>query len=231
MFSKKWLGLAALFLGISLLLAACGEETSDDPPGTLPATRLSLDACSKAATSITPKAGQVVPTPGNTAGVRVELPAGTKLYISNTFPYAVALPAEWDVKDGQVQQNIKGDLFIIKKSNNSGAYVTIIAEKLNGQEDGKTFFENKVKEATATQKIEFDRQSERQIAGTTAYGLSYNLQAGQPFSYPVQFMQEVFVAQGWGWGISFTASPNYAAQYCPYFARMLDSFTLTGLVK
>jgi len=231
MFSKKWLGLAALFLGVSLLLAACGEETSDDPPGALPTTRLSLDACSKAAASITPKAGEVAPTPSNTGGVRVDLPAGTKLYISNTFPYAVALPSEWDVKDGQTQQNIKGDLFIIKKSNNSGAYVTIIAEKLNHQEDGKTFFDNKVKEATTTQKIEFDRQPERQIAGTTAYGLSYNLPTGQPFSYPVQFMQEVFVAQGWGWGISFTASPNYAAQYCPYFTLMLDSFTLTGLVK
>ncbi len=231
MHNRKWLGLAALFLGVSLVLAACGDESPDDTPGTLPSTRLGLEECSKGAASITAKAGQTAPTPGAGPGVRVDLPAGTRLYLSNTFPYALAVPTEWDVKDGQTQQNVKGDLFIIKKGNNSGAYVTIIAEKLSGTEDSRAYFDTKLKEAVATQKIEYDRQPERLIGGIQANGLSFNVPSGQPFTYPVQTLQMLFTAQGRGWVVTFTASPSFASQYCPYFARMLDSFTFTGLVK
>ncbi len=232
MFSKKGRLLVAIWLGLSLALVACGDEVAEEAPGSLPTTRLSLTECSKAAAAITAKAGQVAPTvnPAD-SGIKVDLPAGTRLFISNTFPYAVALPMEWEVKEGQTQNNIKGDLFILRKGTTSGAYVTIISEKLSSGEDSKAFFDAKVKEAVATQKIEYDLQPDRQTGGVSSYGLSYNLGAGQPFAYPVQAMQYLLVAQGRGWSINFTASPNYAAQYCGYFARVLNSFTFTGLVK
>jgi hypothetical protein len=233
---KKWMGLVGLCLGVSLLLVACGDEFSqEEVPGTLPATRLNLEECHKTAALLTSLAEQDVASPvattNLTSGIAPELLIRTKSYLSNTFPYKLVVPLEWEVREGQAQNNIKGDLFVIKKGAKSGAYITVIAEKLNGAEDGKAFFENKLKEALTAQKFEFERQAERQIGGVTAYGLSYNLPEGQPFAYPVQFVQELFVAQGWGWAISFTASPNYAGQYCPYFAWALDSFTLTGLEK
>jgi hypothetical protein len=161
-------------------------------------------------------------------GARIDPPPGTHIFISSTFPYALALPDGWDVKEGQSQGNIKGDLFIVKKGDNSGAYVTVIAEDETSQETGQAFFDRKYKEATGVSKLVFEKQPERTVGGVTAYVLAFNTPAGQNFSYPVQSIQLLFVGQNRGWGVTFTASPNQAVQYCPLFARMLDSFTFTG---
>lgn len=228
MTAKKWPGLAALVILLGLLLTACGTESNEDPPGDLPNTRLNLANCSKDAAALTTKADALKPTADPAAGVKIDLPTGTKLFISNTFPYALALPESWETKEGQSQGNIKGDLFIVKKGSTSGAYVTIISEPQTGQESSQAFFDRKYKEATAVSKLEYDRQPERTVGGVTAYVLAFNTPAGQNFSYPVQSIQLLFVGQNRGWGVTFTASPNQASQYCPQFARMLDSFTFTG---
>lgn len=231
MYKQKWLRLASILVVVGWLLAGCGEESAEEAPGQLPASRLNLAECSKAAASITARAGVPSPTPNPTAGVRVELAPGTQLFLSNTFPYALALPDNWEVKDGQVQGNIKGDLFIIRKSNTSGAYVTVIAEKLNGPEDSKVFYDTKLKEARTVTKVEYEEQGQRTVGSVPAYVLAFNTPAGQSFAYPVQSIQVLFAAQGRGWGVTFTASPNQAGQACAQFARLLDSWTFTGLVK
>lgn len=228
MTGKKWPGLAVLAILLGLLLAACGTDSSEEPPGELPATRLNLADCAKDAAALTAKADAVKPTVNPSAGVRIDPPPGTRIYISNTFPYALALPEAWEVKEGQSQGNIKGDLLILKKGSTSGAYITIISETQTGQETSQTFFERKYKEATAVSKIEYEKQPERAVAGVPAYVLAFNTPAGQNFSYPVQSVQLLFVGQSRGWGVTFTASPNQAVQFCSYFARMLDSFTFTG---
>lgn len=225
MTGKKRPGLAALTLILALLLTACGSDSPEDPPGALPDTRLNLADCAKSAATL--PTASVVTTVGTT-GARINPPPGTHIYISNTFPYALAVPDGWEAKEGQSQGNIKGDLFIVKKGSNSGAYVTVIAEDQTGQESSQTFFDRKYKEATVVSKLEYEKQPERTIGGVTAYVLTFNTPAGQNFAYPVQSLQLLFVGQGRGWGVSFTASPNQAAQYCPLFARMLDSFTFTG---
>ncbi len=227
---KKWPLLAVVLLGLGLLLSACGEEAAEDPPGALPATRLNLADCTKAGASLTAPANLPTATPNPNAGVRVDLPPGTRLYLSNPLVYAFALPEGWEVKEGQSQGNIKGDLFIIKKTPTSGAFVTVLSDKVADNIDSKTFFDQKYKEATASQKITYEQQTPRNVSGVPAYVLAYNTETSQPFAYPTQSLQMLFVAGGRGWNITFTASPTYAAQYCPYFARMLDSWTLTGLV-
>lgn len=229
MTGKKWPTLAALTLLLVLLLTACGNDTSEDPPGNLPDTKLNLADCSKSAgATFTTAANAPSPAAVTTAGARIDPPPDTHIFISNTFPYALAMPDGWEVKEGQSQGNIKGDLFIVKKGSTSGAYVTIIAEDQNGQETSQTFFDRKYKEATAVSKLDFEKQPERTVGGSTAYVLAFNTPAGQNFSYPVQSIQLLFVGQGRGWGVTFTASPNQANQFCPLFARMLDSFTFTG---
>lgn len=229
MTGKKWPALAALTLLLALFLSACGSETTTDPPGNLPDTRLNLADCSKtAAATFTTAASATTPATVSANGVRINPPPGTHIFISSTFPYALALPDGWDVKEGQSQGNIKGDLFIVKKGDNSGAYVTVISEEQTSQETGQAFFDRKYKEATAVSKLEFEKQPERMVGGVTAYVLAFNTPAGQNFAYPVQSLQLLFVGQNRGWGVTFTASPNQAAQYCPLFARMLDSFTFTG---
>ncbi len=238
MFKRKRSALSAGLFGLtlslilSLLLVACGDDNSSDPPGDLPATRLNLAACEAAGATLTARAGQPTATVNPQPGLRVEVPTGFRLYPSTTQPYAVAIPLEWDVKDHQTQGNIKdADLFIIKKSSTSGAYVTIFSEKLKDNLDSKTFFDSKFKDAVATQKTQYDQQGTRQIGGSEAYILAYNTQAGQSFAYPVQSVQAIFVGQGRGWSVTFTASPNQASQYCPFFARALSTWTFTGLVK
>jgi hypothetical protein len=228
MTGKKWPGLAALVIIMGLLLAACGTETVDEPPGDLPATRLNLADCATAGAALTANAGAARPTTNPASGVRIDPPPGSRIFISNTFPYALAIPEAWEVKEAQSQGNIKGDLFILKKGSTSGAYITVISENQTGQEDSQAFFERKYKEATAVSKLEYEKQPERTVAGVPAYTLAFNTPAGQNFAYPVQSLQLLFVGQGRGWGVTFTASPNQAAQFCPYFARMLDSFTFTG---
>ncbi len=242
MSSKKWPGLATAFPGRSLLLvlllgtlllAACGDEVNEEPAGALPATRLNLADCRQAAPAAsTTKAGAAVPTANSAgAGIHVDVLPGTRLFLSNTFPYALALPDSWEVKEGQVQSSIKGDLFIIKKGQTSGAYVTVISEKLSGQEDSKTYFDTKLKEATTNRKLDYEQLPDRVMGGSLASVLSFNNPPGQTFAYPVQSIQVLFTGQSRGWSVSFTASPNHAAQYCPYFARMLDSWAFTGLEK
>ncbi len=228
MTGKKWPTLAALTLLMALLLTACGTDTSEEPPGNLTDAKLNLADCSKAAATFTTAANATGAAAVATAGVKIEPPPGTHIYISNTFPYALALPDGWEVKEGQSQGNIKGDLFIVKKGSTSGAYVTIIAEDQTSQETSQAFFDRKYKEAMAVSKLDFEKQPERTVGGSTAYVLAFNTPAGQNFSYPVQSIQLLFVGQGKGWGVTFTASPNQAVQYCPLFARMLDSFTFTG---
>lgn len=239
MWIKKWPLVAAIFLSVTLLLGACGEEIgNDEEPGTLPAARLNLAECGKAAANLpvpTGAAATPAPTLVSSTGARVELPPGTKLYVSNTFPeapYALALPTNWESRENQVQNNIKGDLFIIKKGAKSGAFVTIVSEKLNNNEDSKAFFDAKFKEATAiskgsASKIEYEQQPERPVGGVSGYVLAYNTPQSAPFAYPVQSVQVLFAAQGRGWSLNFAASPIQAAQYCPYFARLVDSWTLS----
>lgn len=233
MTGKKWPTLAALTFILVLLLTACGTDTTEDPPGNLPDTKLNLADCSKtAATSFTTAAtvapNALSPATVTSTGTKINPPPGTHIYISNTFPYALALPDGWEVKEGQSQGNIKGDLFIVKKGDNSGSFVTVIAEDQTAQETSQSFFDRKYKEATAVSKLDFEKQPERTVGGSTAYVLAFNTPAGQNFTYPVQSIQLLFVGQGRGWGVTFTASPNQATQYCPLFARMLDSFTFTG---
>ncbi|HEX2911399.1 MAG TPA: hypothetical protein VH186_11355 [Chloroflexia bacterium] len=230
MSSKKGLALAMLLL-FSLLLAACGEEAPAENPGTLPATPLSMQECSSAAAAITAKAGAVTPTPNPTAGVRVDLAPETRLFVSNTFPYALAVPESWEVKDGQSQGNLKADLFVIRKGNTSGTHMTVISEKLNGTMDTQAYFDTKIKEATASGKFEFQQQPDTRIGDSQARVISFNTPAGQTFNYPAQIIQLIFTGQGRGWVVSFTSSPNNAGQYCPYFARALASWTFTNLQK
>jgi hypothetical protein len=230
MTGKKWPALAALTLLLALFLSACGSDTTVDPPGDLPDTRLNLEDCGKTAAATFTTAASTTTSPATVSanGARIDPPPGTHIFISSTFPYALALPDGWDVKEGQSQGNIKGDLFIVKKGDNSGAYVTVIAEDETSQETGQAFFDRKYKEATGVSKLVFEKQPERTVGGVTAYVLAFNTPAGQNFSYPVQSIQLLFVGQNRGWGVTFTASPNQAVQYCPLFARMLDSFTFTG---
>jgi hypothetical protein len=228
MTGKKWPCLAAWFFILGLLLAACGTEGNDEPAGVLPATRLNLADCAKSGATLTAKSDAPKPTVNPSSGIRIDPPPGTNIYISPTFPYALALPEGWEAKEGQSQGNIKGDLFIIKKGSTSGAYITVISENQTGQETSQAFFDRKYKEATTVSKIEYDTQPQRTVAGVPAFTLAFNTPAGQNFAYPVQTLQVLFVGQGRGWGVTFTASPNQAAQFCPYFARMLDSFTFTG---
>lgn len=229
--NQKWLLLLFTLLLGSSLLVACGDEAPEEQPGALPTTKLNLAECSKQAASITATAGPVLATVGPNSGVKVELQPGTKLFISNTFPYALALPESWETRENQTQGNIKADLFVIKKPTTSVAGLTVISEKLAEGIDNKAFFEAKLKEFTAYQKIDYETQPEKTIGGVPAYVISYNSPAGQPFAYPVQIIQVIFTGQNRGWAVTFTASPKQAAQYCPIFARTLESWQFTGLLK
>jgi hypothetical protein len=231
MLGKKWAwGLVIMLLG-SLLLAACGDEAAEEQPGELPKTRLSFADCSKQAAAQTPKAGASVPTQPPDTNVRVNLTPGTKLFLSNTFPYALALPENWEVRENQVQGNLKADLFVIKKPTTSVAGVTIISEKPATDLDSRAWYDTKLKEFKAFNKYEYEEQTPITIGGVPAYLIAYNSPAGQPFAYPVQILQLLFAGQGRGYVMTFTASPNQAAQFCPAFARAAETFTFTGLVK
>ena len=221
--------------GLGLLLAACGDDNTGDPPGDLPPTSLSLADCTTAAAKLNltgPASGPTV-TPVATSGPRVEVPAGFRLFLSSSQPYALAVPTEWDIKEHQSQGNIKdADLYIIKKNSNSGAFLTVISASLkDATQDSKSFFDSQFKDAQASQKVKFDQQPNRSVAGTEAFVLAYNSAGGQGLTYPTQTVQVLFAAQGRGWVVTFTASPNQAARYCPYFVRTLDTWAFTGLVK
>ena len=235
MLTSKWLGLIALMIAMSLGLAACGDDNSGDPPGDLPATTLSLADCTKAGASLnlTARATGPTATPSASNGVRVEVPPGFRLFLSSSQPYAMAVPPEWDIKEHQSQGNIKdADLYIIKKNSNSGAFLTVISDKLKDtSQDSKAFFDSQYKEAQASQKVKFDQQPSRQVAGTDGYVIAYNSPGGQGLTYPTQTVQVLFAAQGRGWVVTFTASPNQALQYCPYVSRALDTWAFTGLIK
>lgn len=232
MSNKKWRLVGFILLVCTLLLAACGDETApDEQPGTLPATRLNLADCSQQAANLTPKSGAALPATVANSSVKVDLQPGTKLFISNTFPYALALPDGWDVRENQTQGNIKADLFVIKKPTTSVAGFTVISEKLTDNTSSQSFFDAKMKEFTAYQKVEYEQQAQKTIGGVPAFVISYNSPAGQPFAYPVQIIQLIFTAQNRGWVATFTASPKQAVQYCPLFARTLESWQFTGLIK
>ena len=239
MFRNYWskVGLG-LLMAISLGLAACGDNTATPAgsPGVIvvnntPLAALSLANCDSSAASATPagKAGNV--TPG-ASGVRVEIPPGYRLFTSNTFPYALALPESWQIREGQSQGNIKGDLLLGEKTDNTVAAVTVISEKLaDPNQDSNNYFQAKLKEITAGQNVLYEKQAERKVGGATAYSISYNSAGGQPFPYPAQSLQVIFTAAGRGWVVSFTTTPAQANQYCAAFSKMLDSWTFTGLVK
>jgi len=238
--TKIKLNLASLGVLTSLmLLMACGDTTAT-PTGVAgqvlvnntPLAPLSLANCASAAISATPAGKGPAATPNPNGGVRVEVPAGYRLFASSTFPYALAHPESWQVREAQAQGNLKGDLLIGEKTDSSVAAITIISEKLNDpNQDSNSYFQVKLKEITAGQNLAYEKQTERNVGGATAYGLAYNTPSGQPFPYPVQSLQMAFTAAGRGWVVSFTVTPTQAGQYCAAFSKILDSWTFTGLVK
>jgi hypothetical protein len=224
---------------LTLALVACGDNTATAPvsPGVVvvnntPIAPLSLNSCARAAASATPAGNGPTPTSGS-SGLRVEVPPGYRLFTSGTFPYAVAYPESWQQpRENQTQGNVKGDLFIGEKTDNTVAAVTVISEKLgDSNQDSKAYFQAKLKEITAGQTLTYETQPERNLDGATAYGIAYNSPGGQPFQYPVQTLQLVFTAAQRGWIVSFTTTPAQAGQYCAAFSKMLDSWKFTGLVK
>lgn len=226
-------------LGLSLVLLACGDNTATPAasPGVLivnntPVAPLSLANCATAAASATPAGKAGTPASNPSGGTRVEIPPGYRLFTSNTFPYAIALPENWQVREGQTQGNLKGDLLIGEKTDSTVAAVTVVSEKLNDpNQDGNSYFQAKLKEISAGQNFTYEKQTERSVGGATAYGIAYNNPSGQPFPYPVQSLQLIFTAAGRGWAVSYTATPAQAGQYCAAFSKILDSWTFTGLVK
>jgi hypothetical protein len=226
-------------LGLSLLLLGCGDNTATPAvsPGVVvvnntPIAPLSLNSCAAIAASATP-AGQSSNPATASGGTRVEVPAGFRLFTSNTFPYAVAIPENWQIREGQTQGNLKADLLIGEKTDNTVAAVTIISEKLTDpNQDSNSYFQAKLKELGPGQNFVYEKQPDRSIGGvTTAYTISYNSPSGQTFRYPTQALQVTFTAVGRGWVVSYTATPAQANQYCGAFSKMLDSWQFTGLVK
>jgi hypothetical protein len=227
-----------LLLWICLLLAACGDNTATPAvsPGIVlvnntPIAPLSLTTCSQAAVNATP-AGKVTPTSNPSNGLRVKIPPGYRPFTSSTFPYALAYPENWSVRENQTQGNIKGDLLIGEKTNNTVAAITVVSEKLTEpNQDSNSYFQAKLKEISAGQNLVYEKQVERNVGGTTASGIAYNTPDSQPFPYPVQTLQLTFTAAARGWVVSFTATPAQSNQYCAAFVKILDSWAFTGLVK
>jgi hypothetical protein len=215
-----------LFLIMSLLLVACSEEspsTGANSTQVAGLARLNLAECAAS-----------VPTVANSAtsdsgGKAVPVPTGFRIFVSNVYPYALAHPESWTVRDNQVAGNLKSDLIVAERTDKTTGFMYVLSEKLdNATTDSKTYFDGKLKELNATQKgLVFEQQGERQVAGSTAYVLSFN--AGQP--YLVQQLQITFVAQGRGWVVSYSATPDVSKKYCGQFSQILDTFTLTNLSK
>ncbi len=229
-------GLSLLLLALSLTLAACGDPTKTPAasPGVVlvnntPLAALNLANCGLNSTTSASPAVVSVASDGKT---RVEVPPGYKLFLSSTYPYALAYPENWQVRENQAQGNVKGDLLIGEKTDTTIAAITVISEKLTDpNQDSNSYFQGKLKEIIAGQNLVYEKQTERNLGGSTAYGIAYNSPAGQPFPYPVQSVQLVTTALGRGYVISFTVTPPQTAQYCAAFSKILDSWTFTGLVK
>ncbi len=214
-----------LLVILALGLAACSEETNNNKAASteianLP--RLSLQNC-------TPPPQGGVATATAASGKNVPVPAGFRIFVSSVYPYALSYPDSWNVRDNQTAGNLKSDLLVAEKTDKTSAFVYILSEKLeNASQDSKGYFDNKLKEFTATQKgLAYDLLAERQIAGNPAYSIAFN--ASQP--YQVQQVQVTFAAQGRGWVISYSATPDVAQKYCGQFVQILDTFTLTSLAN
>ncbi|NWJ48126.1 MAG: hypothetical protein HXX08_19900 [Chloroflexi bacterium] len=159
----------------------------------------------------------------------VPVPQGFRIFVSNTYPYALSYPDNWTIRENQAAGNLKSDLIVADYKDNSRAFMFVLSEKLdNPATDSKAYFDSKLKEVTATQKsLPIDQQGERAVAGNTAYVISFN--ASQPTQ--TQSIQITFVSQGRGWVISYSASPDLGQKYCGQFVQILDTFTLTNLSK
>jgi hypothetical protein len=210
---------AFLVLVFSLFLVACSEEAplqNSTAIANLP--RLNLANC----VSSEGLTGEGVANPNKT----VPVPVGYRIFVSNVYPYALSHPDSWTIRENQVAGNLKSDLIVAEYKDNSRAFAFVLSEKLeNSTTDSKTYYDAKYKELTANQKtLTVEQQGQRLVSGVTAYVISYN--ASQPTQ--TQSIQVTFASQGRGWVISYSASPDLGQKYCGQFARILDTFTLTG---
>ncbi len=222
-FYKKSLAIMLILLLVALL-AACSEESPAQTNNEIPnLARLNLANCAAGAGSGVLPGG--VLTPNRT----VPVPTGYRIFVSNIYPYAIAHPDGWTVRENQVAGNLKSDLIVAEYKDNSRAFVYVLSEKLdNPAIDSKAYFDSKMKELTATQKnLTFEQQVERKVAGSTAYTISFN--AAQPNQ--TQSLQVAFVAQERGWVVTYSASPDLGQKYCGAFTQLLDTFTVTNLSK
>jgi len=215
-----------LLIILSLLLVACSEESPNTGANSTQVAGLARLNLAECAGSVPVVASTATSDSG---GKAVPVPTGFQLFVSNVYPYGLAHPENWTVRDNQVAGNLKSDLIVAERNDKTTAFMYVLSEKLeNTATDSKTYFDGKFKELNATQKgLVFEQQGERQVAGNAAYVLSFN--AGQP--YLVQQLQIAFVAQGRGWVVSYSATPDVSKKYCGQFSQILDTFTLTNLSK
>lgn len=227
-FQLKKYSVGILILLLAGLLVACGDQTpagnSSTPVANLP--RLNLQNCAIQAAAAPPRASAAAaptPEPGKE---RVPVPAGFRLFVSSLYPYALAYPDNWVSRENQAAGNLKSDLFVGERSDKGTAFAFVLSEKLdNPAIDTKVYLDSKIKEAKAnTENLQFDQQADRVIAGQTANVVAFNYEK----PYQVQQVQVIFVAEGRGWVITYSASPNLGQQFCGGFSQILDTFTLTG---
>jgi hypothetical protein len=178
--------------------------------------------------SASPLATATAGTAVTTGGSRVEIPTGFKLFVSSIYPYALAYPEKWDLQANQSRNDVKGDFFVALNKDSKTVFVTVTGRKLpDGITDLAGFFKTLDKDF-AGQSITYQREADRKVGNADAYVLAFN--TDQP-GFQVQTLQIIFVAQNQAWNISYNSSYDQPLSYCADFARMLDSFTFSGLIK